>query len=858
MSAPSRPASPQRHIGLWLSLRLARRELRAGLKGFWIFLASLALGVAAITAVQSVARGVLDGLEADGRRLLGGDVALRQLYQPISSEQLAQLSARATALTHSREMRAMVQRQEGEGSSLVELKAVDATYPLVGEMRVAEDPGSDLESLLAKTEGRWGALVEPALLARLDLQVGDPLLLNRLPLTIRGTIAEEPDRLGGSGRFGLGPRLLIAADALGESGLERPGSMIYHHYRLLLKGGDDPEALRSDLEERFPDAAWRITDYRNAAPQIRIFVERLDLFLTLVGLTALLVGGVGVGNAIRAYLDGKLRTIALLKSVGATHGRVFEIYLAQMLILAGAGIGAGLLVGVASPALAAGLLSQLLPFQLPTQLYPEVLLRAAGFGLLTTLAFGIWPLARTRQVAAAALLRGNGEAATATALPWPYLAATVIAALGLAALAIFSADRPLFAIIFIVGAAVTMALFRLAAVTVLRMTRSFTHLRRPGLRLALANLHRPGAPTANSILSLGLGLTVLVAIALIQGNLARQVDDELPDRAPAFFFIDIQKEQQEAFAAALGHIDGTENLRQVPYMRGRIEEIRGAPAIEALTHPDQAFWLEGDRGVTYASAAPDSGRIVAGEWWAADYSGAPLLSVHKDLAEAFALSIGDQITVNLFGRRLTATVATIRELEWRSMQLNFSLVFSPDPLRFAPHTYLATVEASESAEPTVQRIVAEQFPSVTLVRVKEALATLNGVLADIGVAVRGVAGVTLLAGVLVLAGAIAAGHRRRVYESVILKVLGATRRELLGVYLLEYGLLGAITALIAGLLGSITAWAVITQVMESEWLFLPSTLALTLAGALTITLALGYVGTWHALGERAGPLLRNE
>ena len=845
--------------GAGLALRFARRELRSGLAGFRIFIACLALGVAAIAAVQSLAGAVLSGLRDDGRVILGGDLAIRQLYTELTPAQRAYLDADpgVTEISQFTEMRTMARRPDGDERMLVEFKAVDNVYPLFGELRLADGRVYSAE-LLAESGGRFGALVEPAVAERLGLQVGDPLRVGELTVELRGVIAREPDRVGSGATFGFWPRLLISRAALPATALAREGSQLYQQYRLRLTAQADPGELRERLQQRFPDATWRLRDFRNAAPRVERLIGRLTLFLTLVGLTALLVGGVGVSNAVKAYLDGKLRTVAMLKCVGSPGRVIFLTYLFQLLLLAGVGIVIGLAIGALVPPLAALLLADLLPVPIRVGVYPGALLLAALFGLLTALTFTVWPLARAQQVPGAALFRAAISSDGARP-PLAYTVLTVAAALALAALAVLTAINKVFALWFVAGAALVMLAFYLTARLVMWLTARLGRPRLPGLRLALANLHRPGASTANVVLSLGLGLTVLVAIALIEGNMSAQVRDSIPERAPAYFFVDVQSDQIEPFSKVLLDIDGADDLIRVPFLRGRLTGVRGNDPSAELRDPEHAWMIRGDRGLTYAETPPENGEIIQGDWWPADYAGPSLVSIHEDMAAAFDLRLGERIDLNVLGRDLSAEVASVRRQEWEGMQMNFLMVLSPEPLRRAPHGFLATVAAdSPAAEAEIQRAVTREFPNVTTVRIKDALEKVNELLGNIGAAVRAIAAVTLLAGALVLAGTVAAGHRRRVYDSVVLKVLGATRFDVLRAFLLEYGLLGLITSLIAAGLGSLTAWAVLTQVMDSEFLFLPGVVALTLIGCVLLTVAFGFVGTWRALGQKAAPLLRNE
>ena len=482
---------------------------------------------------------------------------------------------------------------------------------------------------------------------------------------------------------------------------------------------------------------------------------------------------------------------------------------------------------------------------------------AAAFGLLVALLFSIWPVARACEVPGSALFR----AAIVEIRVWPRpaaVAATAAVAAVLAALVIATADNLGTALWFVGGSAAAFALFRAAGYGLERGAAQFRRVRGASLRLALANLHRPGAPSAKVVLSLGLGLAVLVATVSIEGNLRHQVANSLPSDAPDFYFVDLQPDQVAAFERVVETVPGTNGLRRVPMLRGRIVGIAGKPASEAAVDPSERWLLRGDRGITWSAAPSADMELVEGRWWPADYAGPPLISLSRDAALGLGIGVGDTLTVDVLGRAITGTIANLREVRWRSLRINFVMVFSPGVLEGAPQTHLATLKAPDEALAGIEAAVTERFPNVTAIRVGEVLDLVREVLDRIAATVRVAAGVTLLAGILVLAGAAAAGHRRRVYDSVVLKVLGATRRRVLVAYAIEYGLLGAATAAVAGFVGTVAAWAAVTQMMEFEWLFQPWIALATVAGSAALTLAFGFVGTWRALGDKAAPLLRNE
>ncbi len=837
---------------LSLALRLARRELRGGLRGFRVFVACLALGVAAIAGVGSLAASIRAALEADGRVLLGGDIDLTVVHRPAEADQIAYIE-RAGTVSSTIGMRAMA--QAGDRRSLVELKAVDGQYPLYGEVML--EPAMDLREALATKAGIAGAVADPNLLLRLGLGLGARLSVGDSQFEVRATIRREPDR--GTNIFILGPRLMIGAEGLAATGLMQPGSLIDYRYRVALPNGVSPDIVAEEIRATFPDAPWRIRRLSQAAAGMQRFVDRMAQFLTLVGLSALLVGGVGVANAVRAYLDGKTETIATLKCLGAQGRLILQVYLLQILALAVVGILIGLIVGALAPVFVAPLLGDSLSVTARLGFHPGPLLMAAAYGLLTALAFSLWPLGRAREVPAAALFRDL----VAPARRWPrpvYMWTTGGALAGLAALTVLVAEMRNIGVWFILGAILVFGLFRGAGWLLsiaARRAGGMATSGRPGLRLALANLHRPGTPAPSIVLSLGLGLTVLVAVAVVHGNLEREIRQQLPAVAPSFFFIDIQPDQTAAFDDAVRAVPGVGKIRRVPSLRGRISRIGDVSAEEARVRGDAQWATQSERGLTYSATVPDNSEVVQGAWWPAAYSGPALVSLEVDVAEGMGIGVGDRITVNVLGRDMEATVANLRRLNWSSLGINFVLVFSPGMLEAAPHTHIATVEATPAAEAALERAVAERFPNISAIRVKEALDAVDGMLGQISAAASAVAALTLAAGVLVLAGAVSASHRRRVYDAVMFKVLGARRRMVLRTFLTEFALIGVATAALAALIGTVIAGAIMTGFMRIDWIFLPGTAAATIVGATVAIVALGFVGTWRALGQKAAPVLRN-
>jgi putative ABC transport system permease protein len=850
------PEAPRSSASLPLLLRLAARELRGGLKGFGIFLACIALGVAAIAGVSSVSRSLTEGLTREGRKILGADMAFSIVHREVSEAERAFLSQRG-AVSAIASMRAMAQAGD-KGSGLVELKAVDAAYPVVGELLT--QPQRPVRELLAERDGVFGGVVDHTLLARLDLKVGDRVTVGATTVELRASLVSEPDKIANG--IGFGPRLLISQDALRASGLLQPGSLVRWTYRLHMPGAADArlEQVIAEAARALPEAGWEIRSRVNADPRFARNIERFTQFLTLVGLTALLVGGVGVANAVRSFVDRKRGSIATLKALGAPGGQVVSLYLLEVLAIAAVGIVIGLVVGAALPFAIAGVFGGLLPIPLTPTVAPAELGIALLYGFLTAVTFALAPLGRAHDVQVSGLFRDQVD--PERRFPRKrYLAALAVAVLALVGLSVVAAYDRRIALMFVGAAAGAFVLLRVVATGIMALARRLPRPRAASPRLALANIHRPGALTPSLVLSLGLGITLLVTLALIDSNLRRQLTETLPEKAPSFFFLDIPNAQADAFEDFLEREAPGIEVNRVPMMRGRIISLRGVPVAQIKADEQAAWVLDGDRGITYATAVPDGSNVVAGAWWPADYRGKPLVSFDERIAEGLDLAIGDEITVNVLGRNLTATVASLRRVEWRSLGINFVMVFSPNTFAGAPHTHLATAAFAETPdrdlEARILRSAAQAYPTVTSVRVKDALEAVNDVVGQLVMAIRGASSIALVASLLVLAGALAAGHRARLYDAVVLKTLGATRARLLSAYALEYGSLGIVTAVFGLVAGTIAAYFIVTRVMNLGFSLDLSGAVLASGLAVLVTVGLGLGGTWRILSQKPAPYLRN-
>lgn len=855
MTAIAEPVYRSR--GLSLAPRYALRELRSGLRGFYVFIACIALGVMAIAGVGSVAASLSEGLTREGRTLLGGDAAFSLIQREAKPEEVAFLRTRGE-VSIAAALRAMARTGDGR-LALVELKAVDSNYPMLGELSL--EPKMPVADLLAERDGAFGAAVDSTLLARLDLKLGDRVSIGNATYQIRSVVEAEPDKLAGN--VGLGPRFLASETSLRATGLLQPGSLVRWIYRVRLpdNAADDRAATRlvDDARATHPQAGWEIRSRGNASPQLERTISRFTQFLTLVGLAALLVGGVGVANAVKSHIDRRRDVIAAFKALGATGRDVFTIYLTQVIVLAGIGSIIGLAAGAALPFVIVGVFGKLLPLPVIPALHPDELALSFIYGLLTALAFGLWPLGRVHDVPVAALFRE--EVAREWHRPrWSYLALMAVVIALLIGVAIGLAYDKRVAAVFVVSSIVVFVVLRGVAAGLMALARRLPRSRITMLRLAIANIYRPGALTPSVVMSLGLGLAVLVTITQIDGNLRRQFLAALPDRAPSFFFIDIPTTEADRFSAFLKQTAPDSTVEDVPMLRGRIVAARGVKAEELGASQDSEWVLQSDRGLTYTGEIPKGSKIVEGEWWGNGYSGPPLVSMEKKIADGLKLKIGDEIVVNVLGRDIPAKIANLRNIDWQGLGINFVLVFSPNAFKGAPLTHVATLtEAHPDAagDARIIKQVADAFPMVTSVRVREALETIGAVVTNLVLAIRGASAVTLISAILVLGGALAAGHRHRVYDAVILKTLGATRARLLGAYALEYLMIGFATAVFGVIAGSVAAWLIVTRLMTLSFIWQAGSAAGVVAAALIVTVGLGLAGTLLALNQKPASVLRN-
>ncbi len=826
------------------ALALALRDLRGSKAGLRLLAICLFLGVATLAGIGSLSSAILGELSSRGQVILGGDIEMETAQRTATDEEKAAF-ARVGLISETVRMRAMAASADGERSILAELKGVDIAYPLYGDLKLA--PGA-----LAERPNGNSVAVAPALGQKLGVKIGDIVRIGDANLKIIGFIADEPDRVGEG--FTLGPVALVDMAGLVATGLVQPGSLYTSKYRIKTLPGIDPGTAATQLAAQFPETGWEVQDRTNGAPGTRRFIERLGQFLALVGLTALVVAGIGVGNGVSSWLEGKRSSIATLKVLGASSATIFRTYLIQIVVVAAFATVLGLVVGALVPWAIATLAGDALPVSPRLDLYPLPLIIATVYGLLIALLFSLAPLARARGVTPATLFRTGVEGAARPSNN--VLLAMAGISLIIIALAIGTAKEPKFAALFVASVAGLLALLAGLGVLIRRTAANLPRPKTPLMRLALANLHRPGAQTSRLVVALGLGLTLFATLAFTQTSLAGQIERTIPKRAPSFFALDIPKDEESVFRSAILATASKAEIITVPTLRGPVVAIGDKRVSDMKDLPPEAWFLRGDRGLTFARDLPQGSRITAGKWWPSDYSGPPLVSIDERAAKAVGLKIGDKLTISVLGVEMEAQIASFREINWDTLGFNFVLVFSPGSLDAAPYTLAATIAAEEDQEASISSVVTKGYPSVSMIRVKDVITQVGDLLTQLGTAVGIAASVAVLAGIAVLVGAIAASRRSRNYDAVLLKLLGGTRAQVLGAQALEYGALALILSFLALAIGAASGWVVVTQVFDLDWTpDWPIVIGTVAAGGLG-TLALGLIGALPALAARPAEALR--
>lgn len=850
-----------------LATSLALRDLRGGTHHLRLLFITLALGVAVMCCIGQMIAGVRAGIDRDAKSLLGGDIEIRQIYNEIPLAASSYLVFNSKVVSRTMDMRAMAE-YGGKDHVLIELKGVERNYPLFGKLELKKPADKDKELFFNDQDHKiYGAAVDQSFLDTMKLKVGDRFNVGDATLEIQAVIAIEPDR-SVSG-VPLGPRVMTSRPGFEATKLVKYGSMVNYRYRLQLKDGETLEHWKAEFKKQFPDAHWNMQDWHESAPGLTHLIDRLSLFFSLTGITTLIVAGLGISNSTGVYMWSKRETVAAMKCLGASHRLVQRVYFVQLLIVGAAAIAAGLLIGTVGELALMDTFGDLLPVRGERGIYSVPVLLSAGLGFLNLLLFGLLPLWRTHAVKPSSLFRGTMEDMHIPSLRdiWrerrPVITGILLIT-SMVVLSVFFTGTVRIPLYFAIGLLFSMAAFYGISELIRRGAKRDAHSGKYKLRkaMALANLARPGAATSSMVIALGISMSLLIALTQVGGNLRKQLEVGLPEHAPAFFLLDIQPSRLDKLVDELSKMNEVTQVTHNPIVRGRIIKLNGTP-VDQLPIDDSARWaIRGERGLTWMEKPPENSRIIEGKWWPEDYYAdsfdQPLVSFDANLARGMGLKIGDNITFAAIDKEITAKIANLRDVQWGSMDMNFAVILARGSLDELPITHIATVRVNKGGEKVVQDMVGKDFPQVGIVRVQEALGKISDMMQQISNAILVTAAMTIACSTLVMASAIHASLHKRMFDTVMLKVLGVTRRRIMGIYLTEFTITALASALAAILIGSLAAWGIMQLMILSTFELIPQVIAITLVCSIVFSLLLGVSATHKTLKIRPLALLRNE
>jgi putative ABC transport system permease protein len=839
-------------------MRLAVTDLRGDLRRFIVLIACLALGTSVIAAVGSVGTSLKNAVDRDTTILMGGDVEASRPDRPANADELAYLnSIGKVAYVVDSAARGV----HGDESTLIDLLAVDDAYPLLGDVISPQLPlGHRPAELLDMRDGVWGALVDPIVFDRLGIGVGGRFFIGKTEFEVRGTLTSLPDSAVRGFQLGLTALIsTFAYETMSDLRAPLPGLLTHYDYKILLPSHDFA-AAKTMLEEHFADNAWKIRSPREVAGELIRFYDMFTRFLLIVGLSSLLVGGVGVSSGVMSYIAERQHSIAVFRSLGATSARILVHFLTQIGLLTGVGVLIGVSAGAIASLVILPILGDIIAVSLPPSLEWVPLVTAASFGIIAGFAYSFLPLMQAQRVSPALLFRSLGsvpprvefETFSRLAILLPVL----LSALALFLLAVVITGDVMLVTYYALGVVSTFVVLRLSASGLLWVFRQVPAPRFAVLRHALRNIPAPGSSAPIVVVSLGLGLALLLVIALLDVNLHNQLTGQIVKDAPTFVVTDLFSDEVEDIEAMKETDPNLATFDSSPMLRGAITKIKDRdPRSFEQVGEEASFMLARDIPLTYRAEQPANSTITAGEWWASDYQGPPLVSLRDSLRSQLGLRVGDTIEFSIFGDTVTATIANFRDFDFQK-GTNFMVTFSPNVLDKYPATFLGTIKAADGREKDLERTLTREFPDVSFLPIGDALRQAATLFDKLATAVNTVGGLAVINGLLVLAGTMASGRKQREADATIEKVLGATRGDVLRVFVLEYAVLGAFSAVVAAFIGIAAAWVITITALEMDFYADPVLLIQVLAGAIVLTVATGAATTWQALSSSPASHLR--
>lgn len=844
--------------GFWAAIYLSLLDMRGDLRRFSLVLVCLVVGTALIAGVNSVGLSISQAVNRDAALLMGGDIEASRADRPASEAELQFISSLGQV---SRVVDTNVGAQANGEDAFVDLVSVGQTYPLLGRVTSPELPQTGtVFDFLGERDGAYGALVSGAMLSQLGIAVGDSVDLGGTPFQVRGTLNDIPDMNARGLRLGL--PVMVSTDGLAvvsDRTSPLPGLGTFFRYKVLLKDRT-PEQARAELTAGLPDGGWTI---RTAADGLGPMVRYYDLFmrfLIITGLASLLIGGVSVGTGISSYVAERTGIIAVFRSIGAGRGRILLHFFTQVAAVAVAGIALGVLVGSLITLLILPTVGASIGVNLAPVVHVQPLLIAAGIGLLVVFAFSYLPLQRIQFISPATLFRSGGV--VPSAFDWrtlsniPQMLPLAVAAVALLWLANVMVGDPRLIAIFAAACILSAAVF-VGAVALAQWV--IQHMREPEnrvVRQALWAISGARSATSSVIVAVGMTLAMLVVVLVLQVNLRNEFLGASVFDAPTFVATDLFQDELDSLVAMKKDHPEMAQVTATPMLRGSLTAINGKPITSGETKgPEASFLLSGDVPLTYRSEMPAASKLVEGAWWAPDYQGPPLVSLHQSLRAGLGIAIGDEITFTIFGEEITAKVASFRDYAWQG-GIEFLATFSPGSISDFPATLFATVTAEPGKEDDVGKLVAETLPDVRFIAIGKTLEQITTALSQLSLAAALVGGLAAGNGLLVVIGSLAAGRRQREMEAVIKSVIGERRAEITATTLLQYLVLALIAAVLATPLGILLAWVLSQMLVDVGFSFEPRVLLYVNLGAVLLLALFGASATYRVVSGRPARFLR--
>jgi putative ABC transport system permease protein len=843
---------------VWAAIRVGLKDMRGDLRRFGLLVACLAVGTALIAGVSSVGATIREAVEKDAALIMGGDIELSRADRPAIGDELALMSTfgRVSAVVDTN-----VRAELGDRDAFIDLISVNQAYPLLGQVGSLELPAEQSAyEFLATRDGLPGALVGALVLDQLGIAIGDTFNLGGTTFQARGTLTSLPDSAVRGFRLGL--PTVITTDALAnlsDRTSPLPGLGTWFRYKILLEGRTAEEGKEA-AEAALAEAGWTVRSARDGlGPMVRYY-DLFMQFLTIVGLASLLIGGVSVWTGISAYIAERGNVIAVLRSMGAGRSRIFIHFAAQVATLAAIGVGIGLLVGASIALLALPAVAQAVGIALQPTLHLQPLAIAAGVGLLTAFAFSYVPLVQAQSFSPVLLFRSKGLAAPP--VDWRKFIGSVAVLPLLVAIALFfwlavlMTNDALLVAAFAAVSLATVILFRLAIWLASWALASMPEPKNRLLRHALRDISGSGSNAPAVVVSVGLALAMLVVVLALEVNLRNEYLGASVFDAPTLVASDLFPDEVETLHALRAEGGDITAFTATPMLRGSLAAVRGTPVSALRTRgPEALFFLSGEVPLTFRQELPATSKVVAGQWWPANYEGPPLVSLHESLRSGLDVNIGDEVTFDIFGEAVSATVANFRDYSWQG-GIDFLATFSPGVLEVYPSTLLGAVTAAKGREDAVERNLATVVPDIRFIAIGQTLELITTALSQLSLAASLVGGLAVSNGLLVLIGSLATGRRQRQADAVITKVLGATRFEVIAVSVLHFVILATFAALLATPLGILLAWVLTLVMLDVEFTLNFATISAVDLGAIAITGLLGATTIFKVLSVRPAHLLR--